>query len=143
MLKFQEFSKAIKSLKTVRTSTGDAFDIVSGADTLIRLSYLKDEIETAIKAIKDRLPEDFTYENGLGKIAPVTTGKYEQDTKATILQLTAKGVDWQSLVKFAKTGLDKVTKAIVEMNETKVGESVSLKVTKKDQKGIEPDFTLE
>lgn len=143
MLKLSTVRETVKSLGVLRTSTGDVFSAESAADALIRLSYVKAEIEAAEKAIKERLPEGFTFENELGKITQVITAQYSQDVPAIIAQLTAKGVDWQSLVKFGKTGLDKQTKAVIESNEIKTGETPSMRVIKKDQAKPDFDFTLE
>ena len=143
MLKLSTVRETVKSLGVLRTSAGDVFSFDSAADALIRLSYVKAEIEAAEKAIKEKLPEGFIFENELGKITQVMTAQYSQDVPAIIAQLTAKGVDWQSLVKFGKTGLDKVTKAVIESNETKTGETPSMRVIKKDQAKPDFDFTLE
>jgi len=143
MIKFSEIKKAVSSLDKLRTSTGDAFDLESGAAALIRLSYLKAEIEKAEKAIKENLPEGFTFENAMGKITIAKTATYSQDVPAIIAAMSSKGIDWQGLVKFRKTGIGKTEKAIIESNESLESESVSFKVIKKDQEKPDFDFTLE
>lgn len=142
-MKLSDVRGTIKSLQNLKTSTGETFSVESGASALIKLSYLKAEIEAAEKAIKERLPEGFVFEDDLGKIAEVKTAQYEQNIPVIIDQMTARGVDWKPLVKFAKTGLDKTLKAIVEANETKTGESSTFKVTKKVKETATFDFDLE
>ena len=143
MIKFSSIREGVKALGTLRTSTGDTFSLESGAEALIKLAYLKAEIEAAEKAIKENFPEGFSYENDLGKIGVVMTAQYSQNITAIISQLTAKGIDWKSLVKFGKTGVDKMTKAVIEANEVKVSESPTFKVTKKVKETLTLDFNLE
>lgn len=145
MIKFSDFNKALKTIGTLRTSTGDTFDVNSAGDALIRLSYLKAEVERAEKAIKERLPEDFSYENEMGKISVSKTATYSQNVPAIVSALTEKGIDWQGLVKFRKSGegVNKTVKAVIESNETLESESTTFRITKKDTDKADFDFTLE
>jgi len=141
-MKMSEVQKTMGAITALKTSTGDTFSYESSCAALIRLSYLKAEIEKAEKAIKENIPTDkLPFANSDGEIKSVATRSYKQDVQE-IQKALDPAIFWEH-VKIEKTGLDKKSKAIVESNETIEKESFSIRVTKTRKIEELGDFTIE
>lgn len=144
-MKMAEMRRALQSLETVKTSTGDGFTIESAAEALIKLSILRNEIEIVEKAIKSRLPkESLPYEGALGKIILAEQNKYEQNAKKIFDSGIIPKEDFWAACSLKKSAFDKKTEegrkavACIEMHETIIGTTETVKVIKNEK--IEKDF---
>ena len=131
MINIQSAIRALQSVKTLQTSTGEVFTKESALDALIRIQVVKKNIEAVEAALRCAIKEVciLPYENADGKVDWKSQSTTAQDVTEIIKAVGLDNLIKMEALKVVKTGLPTEIKKVVEYHETSVEKEPTIVVT--------------